>query len=92
MKTKYSLKSHIYINDKRREIDGPWKDSVNEAIEAYNSMLTKKGLQDSPIFDPFIAESCDITVASCIDSHGKGYKQHELTLDVANKILNIFRT
>ncbi len=54
-------------------------------------MLTKKGLQDSPIFDPFIAESCDITVASCIDSHGKGYKQHELTLDVANKILNICR-
>jgi hypothetical protein len=55
---KFSVKSTIYMDSKSRgrSVDGPWKPTVEEAVQAYAEMLVRKGLEKRLVCSPFLAE------------------------------------
>jgi hypothetical protein len=73
----FSIKTYQYPKGRRRDVDGPWKPTVQEAIDAYAEMLVKKELHTFLICQPFVAERTDKATAPAGDSKGNYYKTNE---------------
>jgi len=75
-KKRFSVKGTLYVGEKYRktDVDGPWKPTVEEAIQAYADKLIIKGLQGRSVYKCFVAERVELAVAPCKDSRGVPYK------------------
>jgi hypothetical protein len=67
----------MYITSRSREVDGPWKKSPQEAVDAFHAMLVKREWIDKVVYSSFIAEECEPLTAPCKDSKGHSYKTCE---------------
>jgi len=69
----------MYVTSKRgRDVDGPWKPTVEEAIVAFRDMLVKKGWLGELVFRSFVAERCPKETAPSGDNRGNYYKGAEV--------------
>jgi hypothetical protein len=85
---KFSVKSTMYVTSNRgRDVDGPWKPTVDAAIASFGAMLAKKGWEDQLVFGAFVAERCPEEVAPSGDSKGNYYKGAEVK-DLDQKLEN----
>ena len=86
MAKKYSVKSTMWNNGRSKDVDGPWKPTVGEAIKAYTDMVEKKELTDRNISrsSSFVAERVEDKDAGSKDSRGVPYNtDKEATKDLA---------
>ncbi len=68
----------MYPKGRARSVDGPWKKTWEEAVDAYASMLERKELKSGMVFRPFLAEEEDKAIAPAGD--GKHYYKERLDL------------
>lgn len=70
MASKFSVKTHLYKTRTSRRpgaFDGPWKPTLEAAIEGYVEKLRSKGLGHEIVFRPFVAEEGNEATAACSD-------------------------
>lgn len=77
-KNVFSVKSTMYPNKRSKDVDGPWKPTVEEAVKAFAASLQKKGLESGAVYRVFVAERCPESTAPAKDSRGNSYKTHEM--------------
>jgi len=73
--SKFSIKGEIYVGKRKRNLDGPWRATIEEAIHALEAWMVKKGFEGNRIFRPFVAERVPKEIAPCGDSHGNWYRE-----------------
>jgi hypothetical protein len=78
-KNKYSIKGTLRTA-RGRAVDGPWKPTVVEAIEAFKKMLANKGLGTDDVRETFVAERCLEAEAPACDVRGNYYRTVEMPL------------
>lgn len=74
----FSIKSTMYVNGHRKNIDGPWKPTFEVAVAAYLAKVDQKGLHGKLVFQPFVAEEAPKETASSGD--GRRYYNTNMTL------------
>ena len=74
-KNPYSIKATVYTNGRKRELDGPWRSTVQFAVNAFAEQLQKAGLGNTILFRPFVAERCEAADAPMADTKGNYYRE-----------------
>ena len=75
LRNKWSIKAVYYSeHNRQRYLDGPWKETVKEAVKSFAEYLDKKGLLEVLVFKPFLAERCKEDNCQAIDSKGNPYR------------------
>lgn len=88
-KNTFSVKSRMYPtpHSNGRDVDGPWKPTMDEAINAYVEVVVKKDLAKHLVCQPFMAERVDEKTAPAKDGRGNYYKTNEdATKTLATKL------
>lgn len=74
----FSVKSTIFHTTKtgrrsRKDIDGPWAETQEEAVKAYVALLNNGKLKDPRVSSSFLAERADEKTAAARDNKGVYY-------------------
>lgn len=75
-KNTFSVKATMYPKQRRKDIDGPWKPTIEDAVKAFAESLKKKDLDTSLVFRAFVAERCSEAEAPAQDNRGNYYKSN----------------
>lgn len=78
LRNKWSIKAVCYVRNRQRYLDGPWKETVEEAVSGFAEYLDKKGLLKVLVFQPFLAERCEETTCHAIDSKRNPYREQKI--------------
>lgn len=85
LSNKWSIKAVCYVRNRQRYLDGPWKETAEEAVKCFAKYLDKKGLLGVLVFQPFLAERCEEANCQAMDSKRNPYREQKMsTLDLIN--------
>jgi hypothetical protein len=84
----FSVKSSMYPKKRERVVDGPWKPTVDEAVQAFAEMIKRKELAEVTVCNPFVAEKADEKTAGSKDVRGVYYNTNvQATKELTGKLL-----
>ncbi len=85
---KFSVKSSMYPKGRERVVDGPWKPTVDEAVQAFAEMIKRKELAEVTVCHPFIAEKANEKTAGSKDVRGVYYDTNaQATQELPGRLL-----
>lgn len=90
-KNKFSVKTKMYIghSGRGRSVDGPWKDSPEDAVKAYAEKVRKNGTTHEMVYVPTLAEKVP---GSTEGGGGFCAESHQVTrVDLEESLLNLLR-
>lgn len=85
----FSVKSTLYPKGRAREVDGPWKPTVEEAVTAYVAKIKRQGLEQKLVFRPFLVERVEKDRAPCMDGKGNYYQGTEVDVVKRLKLMGL---